>query len=367
VRELTARDRIGIGWRRELAAGILTNLERIDLVEVIADDLFRAPARELRAMKTLAAQVPVVLHGVSLGLASSLKVDASRLDSLARVVHAIEPEFWSEHLAFVRGDGLEIGHLAAPPRTLATVHGAAENVARARRIVGAMPLLENVATLLEPPGSELDEVAWIARVLVQSDAPLLLDLNNLYSNAVNFGSDPLQQLRALPLERVRAVHLAGGKWIGSAGTQRLLDDHLHAVPEPVYALLTELGARAPQPLSVVLERDGAYPAFDELLAELERARQALHEGRCRAVTPVPVLSPRFEPVRSREQAQALERFLARLYTDEPTRCGFLQSPELSAARAGLGSDVSKALIGLDRVGLELALRSFANKRERKRP
>jgi uncharacterized protein (UPF0276 family) len=367
VRELKAADRVGIGWRRELAAGILTNLERIDLVEVIADDLFRAPARELRAMKTLAAQVPVVLHGVSLGLASSLKVDTSRLEALARVVHAIEPEFWSEHLAFVRGDGLEIGHLAAPPRTLATVHGAAENVARARRIVGAAPLLENVATLIEPPGSELSEVDWIARVLVQSDAPLLLDLNNLYSNAVNFGSDPLQLLCALPLDRVRAVHLAGGKWIGPAGRERLLDDHLHAVPEPVYGLLTELAARAPQPLSVVLERDGAYPAFGELLAELERARQALLEGRGRAVVRVPAAAARSEPPRRSDEAQALERFLVRLYTDEPTRRGFLRSPELFAARAGLESDVSKALVGLDRVGLELAAQSFAHKRERKRP
>ena len=36
-------DRFGIGWRPELAAGILSNLERIDIVEVIADDYFDAP------------------------------------------------------------------------------------------------------------------------------------------------------------------------------------------------------------------------------------------------------------------------------------------------------------------------------------
>ncbi len=363
---MTGKDRVGIGWRRELAGGILSNLDRIELVEVIADDLFRAPARELRAMKTLSAQVPVVLHGVSLGLASSLPVDARRLESLARVVHSIEPELWSEHLAFVRGDGVEIGHLAAPPRSVATVCGAAENVARARRIVGATPLLENIATLLEPPGSELDESEWIARVLVQSDAPLLLDLNNLYSNAVNFGRDPLEQLCALPLERVRAVHLAGGKWIGPAGNQRLLDDHLHAVPEAVYSLLTELGARAPRPLSVILERDGSYPAFGELLVEIERARAVLAEGRRRAVTEPAAAIQYCEPHARSDAAQALERFLVRLYTDEPTRRGFLQSPELWAARAGLDGETARSLAGLDRVGLELAAHSFAHKRERKR-
>jgi hypothetical protein len=31
-------DQVGMGFRPELAAGIFSNLERIDLVEVIADD-----------------------------------------------------------------------------------------------------------------------------------------------------------------------------------------------------------------------------------------------------------------------------------------------------------------------------------------
>ena len=63
------QDRIGLGWRPELAAGILANLDRIDVFEVIADDFFDAPRRARRALRTLAAQTPVVLHGVSLGLA----------------------------------------------------------------------------------------------------------------------------------------------------------------------------------------------------------------------------------------------------------------------------------------------------------
>jgi uncharacterized protein (DUF697 family) len=65
-------DRFGLGWRPELAAGILAHLHRIDLIEVIADDYFDAPRRDLRALRTLAAQVGMVLHGVSLGLASTV-------------------------------------------------------------------------------------------------------------------------------------------------------------------------------------------------------------------------------------------------------------------------------------------------------
>jgi uncharacterized protein (UPF0276 family) len=135
------KDRFGIGWRPELAAGILSNLDRIDIVEVIADDYFDAPRSQRRTLKTLARQIPVALHGVTLGLASSAPVDSTRLERTARLVEEIQPEFWSEHLAFVRAGGFGIGHLAAPPRTAATIDGAARNLACAASIVGSLPLV----------------------------------------------------------------------------------------------------------------------------------------------------------------------------------------------------------------------------------
>ena len=55
-------DRVGLSWRPYLAAGILTNLDRIDVVEVIADDYFDAPRAKVAALRTLSAQAPVVLH-----------------------------------------------------------------------------------------------------------------------------------------------------------------------------------------------------------------------------------------------------------------------------------------------------------------
>jgi uncharacterized protein (UPF0276 family) len=275
------RDLFGLGWRPELAAGILANLDRIDVVEVIADDHFEAPRSGLRALATLGAQVPVVLHGVSLGLASAAPVDERRLAGMARVVEAVRPRCWSEHLAFVRGGGVEIGHLAAPPRTEATVAGATRNLERAARVVGARPLVENVATLMDPPGSRLDEPAWLGAVLAASGCDLLLDLHNLHANAVNFGHDARAMLARIPAERIAAVHLAGGRRIRSTGGTRLLDDHLHDVPDVVHDLLVEVGARAPRPLTVIYERDGRYPPIGRLLDELDRARAALAAGRAR--------------------------------------------------------------------------------------
>lgn len=279
-------DRFGLGWRPELAAGILSNLDRIDIVEAIADDYFDAPKAKRRALKTLAIQVPVALHGVTLGLASSAAVETRRLVQMVRLVDEIQPEFWSEHLAFVRGDGIEIGHLAAPPRTEVTIDDAARNLTTAKRMVGALPLVENIATLIDPPGSSLSEADWISAILAAANCALLLDLHNLYANSVNFGFDPYDFIARIPEEKICAIHLAGGRWIKAKTTdqRRLLDDHLHDVPEPVYDLLEYVGAKTSHPLTVMLERDGRYPPIEILLNQLDRARDALRRGRVKRLS-----------------------------------------------------------------------------------
>src|SRR5687768_4289016 len=114
-------DRVGLGWRPELAAGIFDGLDRIDVLEVIAENYVEASRDQRQGLRSLAREVPVHLHCVSLGLAGAEEVETARLDQVARLVDEIEPEGWSDHLAFVRAGGVEIGHLAMPPRTEASV------------------------------------------------------------------------------------------------------------------------------------------------------------------------------------------------------------------------------------------------------
>ena len=388
------RDRFGLTWRPELAAGVFANLDRIDLVEVIADDYFDAPRRAVRALETLAAQIPVVLHGVGLGPASMTRVDDRRLDRMGRLIDRIHPASWSEHLAFVRADGIEIGHLAAPPRTPDTVEATAANLARARAITGAAPLVENIATLIDPPASTLDEADWVSAIVAASGCDLLLDLHNVHTNSVNFGFDPVAYLDRLDMDRIGAIHIAGGALLG----ERMLDDHLHDVPAEVYNLLTEIGARVPRSLTVILERDGAFPATADLLAQLDCARQALAAGRARLAASrlratrygghgargwesegrrrgdganerERPFDPQGRPelVEGRvSHAPELEAFLALLYTDAEARRRFVADPRGEAARAGMTDAECDALERIDGRGLELAARSFAHKRAGKK-
>ena len=279
----TPHDRFGLSWRPEYSAAILCHTDEIDLVEIIADNFLR-DASAARSLRTLSAQLPLSLHSVSLGLASSLPAEARRLENLARLFDVCAPESWSEHFAFVRAGGHEIGHLAAPPRNDETIDGTIRNIRLAARIVGCAPVLENIATLIRPPLSTYGEWRWMDHILNAASCDLLLDLHNLLANCANCGDDPEQTLRAAPLDRVQTVHLSGGKWINDPRDlkrRHLLDDHLHDVPDSVYALLATLAELCPNPLTVIIERDGNFPAFEIMRDQLRRARNAVASGRAR--------------------------------------------------------------------------------------
>jgi hypothetical protein len=65
-------------------------------------------------------------------------------------------------------------------------------------------------------------------------------------------------------------------------------------------------------------------------------------------------------------ARAFEAFLTRIYMDAGARARFKANPCAEARRAGLSDEECTALENTDWVGLEMAARSFARKRELKR-
>jgi hypothetical protein len=62
----------------------------------------------------------------------------------------------------------------------------------------------------------------------------------------------------------------------------------------------------------------------------------------------------------------LEAFLSRLYVDSDARANFKTNPRAEAKKAGLSDEQCAALENLDWIGLEMAARSFAKKRQLKR-
>lgn len=281
VAEVRFKDRFGLGWRPEYAANILMNIDKIDIIEIIGEN-FVNDKHLTNSLKTLATQIPISIHCVSLGLASSLPVNIKRIEKMAKLFDVITPVSWSEHFAFVRSKYFEIGHLAAPPRNEDTIKGSVKNINVAKEIIGSLPFLENIATLVSPPCSVLSEAQWINQIVQKSSAGILLDLHNLLANSYNFKFCPIAFLDEINLNMIYMIHLSGGRYIENPihpEKVHLLDDHLHDIPEEIYNLLTIVAEKCPNDLTVIIERDGCFPSFNHILFQLNKSKLAIQKGR----------------------------------------------------------------------------------------
>jgi hypothetical protein len=266
---------LGIGWRPEIAL-LIERRRDLGFIEVLAEDLsargpLPAPIELLRRQG-----MAIVPHGVSLSLGSAEPLDRGRLDALAKLAERLGAPLVSEHIAFVRGGGLETGHLLPLPRTQEALELVVANVREAKAALPVPLALENIAALFEWPNPEIDEATFLTAVLERADVLLLLDIANVYANARNWGHDPLEFLDRIPLERIAYVHVGGGNEHGGL----YHDTHGHDVPAAVLDLLAELGARADVP-GVMLERDDRFPTDSELNGELDAIAAAVARGGAR--------------------------------------------------------------------------------------
>jgi uncharacterized protein (UPF0276 family) len=268
---------LGIGWRPELA---LTIERRPDLgfVELVAENLgLRGePPAALRNLQSRG--VRAIVHGLGLSLGGAERPDPRRIDALARAAQQCSAQLVSEHIAFVRAGEAEAGHLLPIPRTRKALDVLVENVLEAKKRLPVPLALENISTLVQWPGAEMDEASFVTEALERTDCLMLLDIANFWANAKNFGKDTVGELRKLPLHRLAYVHVGGG--VERDGVYH--DTHAHETPAGVLELLAELCALADPP-GVMLERDDNYPPPDQLHRELDAMSAAVSAGRARRV------------------------------------------------------------------------------------
>src|SRR5687768_2470154 len=130
---------VGIGFRAPLAAALLRAPRRVDFIEVVAERCADPKVRhEVMAMREL---WPIVPHGVKLSLGSADGIDVERARALGSLAREVRAPLVSEHVAFVRSRGTEIGHLTELPMTREAVRVVARNVEVLRRHLPDVPLL----------------------------------------------------------------------------------------------------------------------------------------------------------------------------------------------------------------------------------
>jgi uncharacterized protein len=281
-----ALPRCGIGWRHAHRHALFESAARPGFIEVHSENHFAEGGAARALLLTARESHAVSLHGVGLSLGSAAGIDRQHLHRLGELVQAVAPALVSDHACFARtrlpgGDAVHAADLLPIPFTREALDVLCANVQEVQDHLRRTIAVENLSSYLRWRGDEMDEPAFLAELSRRTGCTLLLDINNLWVNAVNDerqgrGAEPVQAVQrwidALPPGIVSEMHLAGHADAGDL----VIDDHGSPVCTPVWALYRHALARL-GPTPTLIEWDTGLPDFDALMAEAREADRIQHE------------------------------------------------------------------------------------------
>lgn len=288
---------VGIGWRHPHYAELLQRRPELDFLEVHSENFFAQGGAALAVLVQGRAHYPISLHGVGLSLGSAAGLDAWHLDQLAQLVQRIEPVRVSDHASFARGAWFNAGasmsvhaaDLLPIPFTSEALGVMCANVQQVQDRLQRPILVENLSAYLRwrtlPQDEGLTETAFLSTLAQRTGCSLLVDVNNLYVNALNdrihgAPGDPMQHccdwLDAMNPQHVGEIHLAGHSHVPSASADRpqddiVIDDHGSPVCDAVWQIYDHAVARW-GPVPTLVEWDTHLAPLDDLVAQAAQAR-----------------------------------------------------------------------------------------------
>ncbi len=268
----------GLGLRVEHYQDFVARpVPAVDWLEIISENYLVPGGKPLDFLDRIRADLPMVMHGVSLSIGSCDPLDRAYLDALRELARRVEPGWISDHLCWTGVDHANLHDLLPMPYTAAALAHLEPRVAQVQDHLRRPLVLENVSSYVSYAEDEMTEWDFIAQLARRTGCQLLLDVNNVYVSARNHGFDPRAFIDAMPADAVVQIHLAGHEDHGDL----VIDTHDHPVRDEVLDLyaytLQRLGMRP-----TMIERDDRIPPLDVLIAELDGVRAVAGEALARA-------------------------------------------------------------------------------------
>ena len=275
----------GIGWRHAHYSDVLGTLPPLDFLEVHSENFFAEGGASLALLRQAREHYPISLHGVGLGLGSAIGIDAWHLDRLQRLVEQIEPLRISDHACFARGAlaGRQVhaADLLPVPFNATALNVMCANVSQVQDRLKRPILVENLSAYVGFKDSDQHETDFLNQLVRRTGCGLLVDVNNIYVNALNeqkkqrlVGNDLdpmatcLTWLNGVSPQAVGELHLAGHVDCGDI----VIDDHGSRVSDAVWQIYKHALQRF-GPVDTLIEWDTDIPELAVLLAEADHARR----------------------------------------------------------------------------------------------
>lgn len=260
----------GIGFRRDFAEELLaSNQLTPDFIEVAPENWIAVGGYWKKLLDKALERYPLFTHGLSLSVGSPDPLDYDFLRKIKHFLNETGATLYSEHLSFAKCDNAHLYELLPIPFTAEAVNHVSARIREVQEILERRIAIEIVSyyTAITP---ELSELEFVNAILEEADCDLLLDVNNIYVNGFNHNYNPETFITALPLQRVRYIHMAGHEQVSE---DLIIDTHGQAIIDPVYELFSFALQQLGRPVPVLLERDFNIPELPEMQHELQQLRK----------------------------------------------------------------------------------------------
>ena len=127
----------GLGLRPQHYADILDGNPAVDWFEVISENYMVPGGQPLKMLDRIRARYPIVMHGVSLSIASTAPFDETYLSELKALAGRAEPEFVSDHLCWTGVHGVNLHDLLPIPYTREALDHVVSRVSTTCRTISA--------------------------------------------------------------------------------------------------------------------------------------------------------------------------------------------------------------------------------------
>jgi hypothetical protein len=278
---------VGLGLRRSMLPELAARDDRLDVdfFEIAPENWIGVGGAYGRRLRELTGRYPFVNHGLSLSIGGPGPLDREFLVRLRRFLDEHQVLHYSEHLSYCSDDG-HLYDLMPIPFTEAAVRRVADRIGEVQDALGRRIAMENVS-YYAAPGAEMSELEFLTAVLERADCELMLDVNNIYVNAINHGYDARGFLAGVPAQRVVYMHVAG-HYVEAEDLR--VDTHGTDVCDPVWDLLAA-AYRHCGVKPTVLERDFNIPPLDLLMREIATIRRVQAAALTESTQAVQALEP----------------------------------------------------------------------------
>jgi hypothetical protein len=263
---------LGVGLRTTHFAHILDQHPSVDWFEIISENYMDSRGRPAYVLDQIAERYPIVMHGVSMSIGSTDPLNMAYLRKLQALVQRVDAHWVSDHLCWTGVATLNSHDLLPLPLNEESLAHVVERIRIVQDMLERPLVLENPSSYVTFADSTMSEWEFIRRMAEEADCGLLLDVNNVYVSSVNHDFDPVEYIEAVPHERVVQIHLAGHTDMGT----HCIDTHDGRVIEKVWRLY-HLAHQRTGGVSTLLEWDANIPPFEEMHAEVLKARRYMDE------------------------------------------------------------------------------------------